>query len=350
VAALAVVPQSGYERARRFVGRVEAGRASELGFVAGGRLDDIRVDEGDSVAAGELLARLDTGPLEARRAELVADRKAAEARLDRAGTKLKRRETMVDRGATSREEVEQAREQFRTAEASVELARARIVSIDVDLDRAGLRAPYAAVVTRRYVDEGRVVAAGTPILTVQEVAAPVARIGVAGPLVDAVAEGQQVDVQIQGENQPGRIRAVLPVRDAGTRTVDVILSLQASDRTLRAGDLVTLTLTQPVSEAGYWLPVNALAEGVRGLWTAYQLQSAEAAGLPGPTGVTHTVVPVTVEILHTTADRAYVRGDLSRHALVIANGVHRVVPGQVVRLAEGRTVAVNAGGHRHGRL
>jgi hypothetical protein len=66
-------------------------------------------------------------------------------------------------------------------------------------------------------------------------------------------------------------------------------------------------------------------------------------------GATHAVGPYTVEVLHTTEDRAYVRGSLPRAALVVASGVHHVVPGQQVRLAEDAVVALSEGGH-HGNL
>lgn len=67
-------PQQGFERRRVSSGRVQARRASSLGFETAGRLATVHVDEGAQVDQGALLAELDTARLEARRAELDAGR------------------------------------------------------------------------------------------------------------------------------------------------------------------------------------------------------------------------------------------------------------------------------------
>jgi multidrug efflux pump subunit AcrA (membrane-fusion protein) len=200
VAALQVFPQQGYQRARSFVGRVEAARESRVGFEFGGLLSVVLVEEGDRVEADAIVARLNTERIEAQRAELEAARAEAEARL--------------------------AREQHHVAQAGLRLARARLDSIQVDLAKSTLRAPYPAVVTRRHVDEGRVVAAGEPIVDQQELAVPEVRIGVAGPLIEALAQGQRYEFQVHGQLLAARAKAILPLQDAGTRTVDVVFTLE----------------------------------------------------------------------------------------------------------------------------
>lgn len=64
-----------------FVGWVEARQRSELGFERGGRLTELLVREGDPVAAGATLARLDTSLLLAARAERLAEQAKAELAL-----------------------------------------------------------------------------------------------------------------------------------------------------------------------------------------------------------------------------------------------------------------------------
>ena len=64
--------QDNYIKERVFIGRVEAGRLSDLGFETGGNVSEIKVDEGSSVKKGDILATLDTDRLEAIRKEAVA--------------------------------------------------------------------------------------------------------------------------------------------------------------------------------------------------------------------------------------------------------------------------------------
>ena len=347
VAALKLQPQTGYEVRRSFVGRVETARTSAVGFEFGGLLLELSSEEGDQVASGQVIAKLDTQRLAAQRSELKAAHAEARARLALAKVTLKRLEGVVDRGGASHQDLDESRQQYRTAQAAVTLASARIDTLDVDLAKTALRAPYAAIVTRRLVDEGHVVSAGEPVYELQEQSAPEVRIGVAGMLVDAIHVGQQHDVQVQGERMAAKVKAVLPVRGVATRTVDVILTLINPLSPLRAGDLVTLQLTDRVAEAGYWLPVDALAESVRGLWSAYALQPAAMSPATQALGATHEVVPYLTEVVHTEADQVYVRAAFSGTDTVVGSGLQRVVPGQLVRFSDSQAQQLAEGGSRH---
>lgn len=348
VSTLKLEPQSAYEARRVFVGRVEPHRESAVGFELGGLLREVRVDEGDVVEAGQILASLDTARLEARRQELAAALEEARANRALAKITVKRLEGVVDAGGVSRQRLDEARAAYRAGRAAAGLARSRMETLDVDLAKSDLRAPFAAAVTARHVDEGRVLAAGAPVLTLQERAQPQVRVGIAGPLVDSVAVGQVHAVRIRGKAVPGHVKAVLPLRGAGTRTVDMILTLDGYNSHMRTGDLATLSLGETVPEAGFWLPIGALAEGTRGLWTTYVLEPVSHPRLhEAPSGSTHRIVPHPVEVLHEESDRVFVRGTLEPGARVVADGLHRVVPRQLVRLTAATPVQVADGRGRH---
>ena len=329
VAAMVPAVETGYQLERRFVGRVEAMRTSAVGFEFGGLLAKLVFDEGERVSAGDVLAQLDTKRLEAKRVELVAAHKAARAKLELAAQTLKRLESVIERGLASSQQLDEAQEQFRSATAEAELARARTDAIDVDITKSMLVAPFDAVITRRYMDEGKVVTGGEPVLQLQEYRDAQIRVGVAGPLVSILAEGQTYPATVNGAHVETTVKTVLPVRGVATRTVDVILSLDSVPDHVRDGDLVTLHLADKVDEPGYWLPLDALTESVRGLWTVYTLTSVRA-----DSGATHEVVPEVVDILHTEADRVYIRAGLPDKSMVIRTGAQKVVPGQLVRVSD----------------
>lgn len=89
----------------------------------------------------------------------------------------------------------------------------------------------------------------------------------------------------------------------------------------------TLTLRPTLDQRGYLVPLNALQDGVRGLWTVLTLQSGEGSE-------TFIVGREAVEILHIEGDQAFVRGTFEGDISIIGDGTHRVVPGAQVRLAE----------------
>jgi RND family efflux transporter MFP subunit len=360
VRTLRVEPAAGFGRRRVYTGRVEPFRHAGLGFERAGLLQKVLVREGDRVRAGQVLARLDTALLEARGAELQAALRAAEADLSLARATLERYQGSVDGGAVTRQALDEAREGARSALAGLELARARIASVDLDIARSALRAPFDGVVARRSADEGKVLGAGEPILGVQEEAAPEVRVGVAGLLADTLLPGAEHRLIWRGRALPARLRAVLPVRNGAARTVDALFVPLDADAApvsaLRPGELVELELDQWVEEPGAWLPLTALTEGSRGLWTAYAVEPPPGGtgtaqgrgGSQGPGGGRLAARPL--EILHLDGDRAFVRGPLAAGEMLVATGLHRVVPGQLVRIlgAEEGQVAEGANGRLAG--
>lgn len=332
---------SGYALRRVLTGRVEPQRSSAVGFERTGRLEAVPLEEGDRVSAGQVVARLDSALLAARRKELQAALAEAEAKLALARSTLHRYRGSVDRGAVTRQALDEARAGERAAEASLELAQARLGAVDIELAKSALRAPFDAVVIRRVADEGQVLAAGSPVLELQERAVPEVRVGVAGRLADGLQPGAVYQLHWRGGSIEARLRSVLPLRAAATRTVDALLAPLDAPPHLRAGDLVELELTQWVAEPGFWLPMTALAEGTRGLWQAYVTEPLTETAPPALVA-DHRIVPRPIEVIYLDGDRVYARGPLQNGERVVRAGTQRVVPGQLVRVLGQSHLAMEA--------
>jgi hypothetical protein len=119
---------------------------------------------------------------------------------------------------------------------------------------------------------------------------------------------------------------------------------------LRPGEQLELELDQWVGEPGVWLPLEALAEGARGLWSAYVVEPAKDADDPQGTGSLAStrgrLVARPLEILYQTGDRVFVRGPLAPGERLVAAGLHRVVPGQLVRVLDTEDIQVAASDRR----
>lgn len=328
--------QDSYQARTLFTGRVQARRESALGFETAGRLAEVRVREGDRVETGDLLATLDTERLLARRAEQVAALAEAEARLALASATLERLRGVVESGGVSRQGLDEAREGRRTASAAVELARQRVAGIDVELAKSRLLAPFDGTLVERMADEGRVMATGEPVLRLLEAAPPEIRVGVAGDAVDRLEPGAVYALEHAGSTLAARLRTVLPLRSLRTRTVDALFDPVDADVELRPGDLVGLPLSVAVAAPGFWLPLSALAEGERGLWSLYVAVPDDA--VPAGLVASHRISRHGVELVHQESGRVFVRGLVQPGAEVVASGLHRVVPGQwvLVSAAAGR--------------
>ncbi|MBD0337648.1 MAG: efflux transporter periplasmic adaptor subunit, partial [Cyanobacteria bacterium Co-bin13] len=122
------------------------------------------------------------------------------------------------------------------------------------------------------------------------------------------------------------VTALLPEIDPDTRTQRVVFTLEPSAiPRLNPGQTVRVELAQSIPTEGVWLPVEALTQGIRGLWNCYVLTPAEEGE-----GV-YQVQPQAVEILHQEDSRVLVRGTLQPGDRIVASGTHRLVPGQRVQ-------------------
>ncbi|MEL6666956.1 MAG: efflux RND transporter periplasmic adaptor subunit, partial [Pseudomonadota bacterium] len=101
-----------------------------------------------------------------------------------------------------------------------------------------------------------------------------------------------------------------------------------------AGAVVRLGMDREITEAGLWLPISALTEADRGLWSIYKARR-DGEGWQAEPGI--------VEILHQDGERVFVRGSLRDGDRVIIDGLQRITPGQPVTPNDVSTVGLVAG-------
>jgi len=338
VSTIAAQRQDGYSVAREFVGVVEARRESRVGFELDGLVTELRVDEGDFIQAREAIARLDTALLQSRERELIAERDQAQAAKELAELTRNRFGSALKRNAVSRQDWDAADKNYNSQSAALARAESAIQSLDVRLEKSVLRAPFDAWVAERFVDEGQVVKAGSPVLHLLESVEPEVRIGVAGAAVDVIQAGQKHELRVRNRHVPATVKAVLPVRGNASRTVEVILTLHTQFDGIRRGDLATLEIERKEPTSGFWLRMTALTESSRGLWACYVAEPVAPSDRLG--SETHLLRRRELEVVHQEVDRVFVHGTLSDGELVVSEGLQRLVPDQRVRSATNLVFAV----------
>jgi len=324
-----------YRVREEYVGRVTSRRKSQLGFERTGRLERLPVDEGDRVAEGDLLAALDVRELVARRRELVAQVDETEARLSLARRTTRRQNQLRESDHTSEAQLDAAVFEERALASQLEAARAALASVDVALALSRIEAPYAGIVTARHADEGSVVAPGEPVFELIEDGAMEVRVGMPPETAAGLEPGSRLEVSVAGRSVPAVLHTTLPSVEPDTRTVTAIFRLDArpdeAGRRIPDGALARVPVERRIPAEGFWLPIGALAESRRGLWSAYVVS-------PGEEGFA-TVDRRQLEVLHAEAERVFVRGTLRDGERFGAGGVHRLVPGQRVRVVDDAALA-----------
>lgn len=383
VITLRAKPVESYQVMRTYTGEIAAIRTSELGFERGGKLINVFVKEGDRVKTGQPIAKLDTSNLQMQKLQLEAQKAQAQARLDEfiAGprqqdiaasraavedirqqlelqrTKLKRRKYLYGQGAISREQLDEisfgqnslnARlrqaqsnlnellagtrtEQLAAQRAAVKQLEASISDLEINIAKSTIKAPFMGIVSARQIDEGTVVNTGQAVVRLVENTSPEARIGIPTTVVNRLRVGSRQTVQVNNQNYSATVASILPEVNSNTRTQVAVLKLEASTISkINPGQTVRLKLTDNIPTEGFWLPNKALTQGLRGLWTCYVLTKPKTENNSIPKDA-FMLEQRTVEVLHQESDRVLVRGTLQAGDRIVTNGVHRLVPGQMVR-------------------
>ena len=315
-----------------FSGLVVARRTSQLGFSAGGRVIRIEADVGDRVQAGQPLGKLDARSLTAQLAASRANAAEARANYQLSRTVVERQTKLFERGHVAQQRVDEANAQASAAAARIEAAMAQSDALEVAIDLAVLRAPFSGTVTQRLIDEGAIALPGAPILEIVEDSKLEARIGLPAISAATIMPGQEVELFSDRGPVPAKMRSSTGIVDRAQRTVTVVFDIVSPDL-VDPGAIVRLSLDRGVDERGFWVPVSALSESSRGLWSIYVAESVDGGWRASPQ---------LVEIVQTDGGRVYVRGTVRDGDQIILDGLSRLVPGQAVVLVEDASAVVTA--------
>jgi RND family efflux transporter MFP subunit len=318
--------QQSYEVTRHFVGEVRSKSTSHVGFEMDGRVESLTVDEGDTIERGEVLARLDTRRLRAQRNELTARLEEVDARLGLASATTERVEQLNEKDFATGQRLDEARFGEQAARASRRRLEAAIDRLDVEIRKSVLRAPYTGEIQTRHVDPGMVVSAGTPVVTLDGRERPEVVVSVPPALAREFENGQAHDVVVADQTHTADVVGRINRVDPASRSVPIILEFtDAAD--VVDGQVARLAYTRTEHADGAWVPLGGLTESTDGLWSVMRVEKTDSEN-------TYRVVREDVVVLHTETDRAFVRGTLSDDSRIIASGIHRVTPGQLVLASE----------------
>jgi membrane fusion protein (multidrug efflux system) len=198
-------------------------------FEQGVIVENIHVEVGDAVQGGQILATLDDS-------DVVIDLEAAQAAADEADGNFARIELMREREVVPQAEYDQALYAKRTAEAQLKRAQ-------LDHSRTRVRAPFAGVVSRRYIRAAELIEASTPLFRITAMTPLRARILVPETRAAEFRAGAAATViGADGETGTARVIVVSPTVDPGSGTREVIVELLEPDG-FRPGAAVTVTPT-----------------------------------------------------------------------------------------------------------
>jgi membrane fusion protein (multidrug efflux system) len=228
-------------------GRIEAIQSIELRPDEQGRITRLLFREGQRVAAGAPLVKIDDKLLLAQAERAAAERDLAQQQLERV-------QRLRAENASSAADLERAQAASRSAEAALNVLRLQI-------ERTTVRAPFAGVVGQRFVSLGDYVTSASRLLTLQTVDPQHAVIDVPERHAVRLAPGQHIDFSVAA--QPGRmfraqVEFIDPVVQQTSRTITVKARATNPDGVLRPGMFIEARLATSTREGAIVVPEDAV--------------------------------------------------------------------------------------------
>ena len=321
-----VVPyqlERGYATTTRFLGVVEASSDSNVGFEVAGVLDALTAREGDFVTTGQVLGKLDTRQQEAALSLANAQSKEVAAQLELGQLNLERINSLLSQNLVSQREADDARLTVEATRARLETTQASVRNAEIVIEKSQLTAPFDAIVSKTLREPGSIIGPNVPVLRLVSVGEREAHVGISPKFADSARIGEQYTLYLNGTTVSATLRSIGADVDSQTLTVLAVLTLPEGTPA-RVGQTVALQFEEDVTEVGGWLPLSALLEGDKGLWTVLVTRKNSS-------GETITARE-SVEVIYSEGDRVFVRGTITDDANVVASGMQRLSPGSPVEI------------------
>jgi RND family efflux transporter MFP subunit len=254
----------------KFPGVVEATDSSSLSFEVYGNVQELKVDVGDEVTVGQLIAVLDK-----RKFELNVT--SAQAAVGRANAQLTEKRKDLDRlkrikkldpGAVSEAAIDQSDAAYKSAQEAVGYNSSQLNLAKRDLQKTELIAPFDGVISKRYVDVFREVKRGEPIFDLYIQGAMEAVIDIPEIAIDDIYIGLRCEIQFPKDPDrvyQGSVSEVSSAAGAASTFPVKVAILDAGGQILPGMSAqVNLLLSQEDEESGYLIPISALSPGDEG--------------------------------------------------------------------------------------
>lgn len=307
-------------------GSVQAGVQSDLSFRVGGKLVELYVDVGDSVKAGQLLARLDPQEqhniIAAAEAAVLAER----TRLQQSEADWRRQSLLLPKGYTSRSEYDLAKAALRSAESTLRAAEAQLASAREQLAHTCLISEADGVITSRTVEVGQVVQAVAPVFGLALDGPRDAVFHIYEALFNqAFDELEDIEVEVVRLDDPrirsrGRVREVTPTVSERSGTLQVKVALIDQPEGMELGSVVTARQAIGAHDR-VLLPASALSS-----------LAGEAAVWVVEAGMRVALRPV--RVVRYSDGLLVLDAGLELGQQVVVAGGQLLYPGQLVEIAE----------------
>lgn len=323
---------------RRYPSVLQPASISTLSFEISGRLQEINLNVGQTVASGEVLAEVDTRSLELQVQSARAALSEAKSVARNAAEDAQRKADLLEKKVVTKAVADESRTEAETTAARVTQAERSLETAEEDLAKATLTAPFDGIINSVAVDSFTNITAGSPVATLYAIDSFESNFSVSFDVVNRLVVGKRVDIRLADNPQiilNGHI-SELGARADAVSSFPVVVKLDETDPSMKAGMAVEIGIEFSVpSGEGFALPLTVLPMDGR-------LEPPETPSEPGKTTVfvydpeNNTVNRREVTVAGVRENAIIIVDGLELGERVASAGVSFLRDGQKVKLLEGK--------------
>jgi len=269
---LAYVESTALARWLQVSGTLQPVRQAVVKAKVAGDLAEFTVREGETVRAGQKIARIDSADLQSRLVDRVGAVESARAQLGLAEKTRTMNVRLLNDKFISQNAFDSTESSFNVARGTLKSAEAQLQLAQNALRDAEVTAPLSGIVAKRHVQPGEKVAIEAPVVTVVDLKDLEVQAMVPALDVPELRIGMPVQLNVDGYGErrfEGRVERINPSTEPGTRAIIVYVSLPNPDATLKSGMFSTGRIALSASAPAPTLPVAAVRSeaGQSYVWT-----------------------------------------------------------------------------------
>jgi membrane fusion protein (multidrug efflux system) len=251
------------DKAQKFTvpGVVENTESAEVSVPQEAIVERFAVSEGDRVEAGDAVAKLSEDELNFRIANLRAELREAQSKLEKDSYLLRNRDRLLEEERIDQEQYDKLENDVQTDESGIEKLGQDVTRLENALGDTALKSPISGIVTKRSASTGTVVPAGTPILTISRVDPSIVTFSLSTDKSSLMRPGKKVKVTfpaLSGRRAEGTVTAVDTAIDPEAGTFDVRASVPNPDGIFKSGMRAEIEIEDPVTQQVFVVPEVAI--------------------------------------------------------------------------------------------
>jgi len=253
-----------------------------------GEVQRVLVREGETVAAGQLLAQIDVTDLQSRVDAQIASLEEAKARLNIADKNRVNNQQLLNQKFISQNAYDTTQSVYEAGVALVNSQEAQLRIARKALEDAAVRAPFAGIVARRMAHAGEKVNVDSPLFTLVDLGRMEIEAPAPAAEVPAIKVGQPATFRVDGFGERafhGKVERINPVADANSRAITLYISVDNRDGLLKGGMFTKGQIVLDETRKSAVIPAAAVREE-SGQMYVFTIEGGKIARRPVQVGFT----------------------------------------------------------------